>query len=55
MGKIVAFSKYDPEPQESEEDNRRAQLLKIGSWISLAYVVIGFLFIGIILTRGKLF
>lgn len=52
----MAFSKYDPhKPEVKETDNRRARMLKVGGWISLIYTLIGFLFIGIVLVRGRLF
>lgn len=55
----MAFSKFDPhkevQPEEDSVGDRRAFLLKVGSWVTFAYTMLGFLFIGIILVRGRLF
>lgn len=50
----MAFNKFDPhKPDEPEapSTNRRANLLRYGWWISLAYTAVGFAFIAYWMVR----
>lgn len=54
----MAFNKFDPETDVDTTDpvaERRAWLLKVATWVTLGYTIIGFVFIGLILVRGQLF